>query len=100
MSAAERLCRCRESLVLYHGRRAPFLLSFPADLGDVGTVNVRWEYDRRLTDLLNPMTACLPIFCSDGLFVDRVRFSQVRLECRRGDPEAESTRNAEEGEKE
>ena len=69
------LCHCRESLVLYHGQRAPFLLSFPDDLGDVGPVNVRWEYDRRITDLLNPVTACLPIICSDGLFVDRVRFS-------------------------
>ena len=87
---------------MYHGRRAPFLLSFPADLGDVGTVNVRWEYDRRLTDLLNPVTACLPIFCSDGLFVDRVNFRQVRRECLGGgDPEEEeSTRNMAEGEKE
>ena len=43
--------------------------------GEVGPVNVRWEYDRRITDLLNPVTACLPIFCSDGLFVDRVQLS-------------------------
>ena len=68
-------CRCRESLVLYHGQRVPFLLSFPDELGDVGPVNLKWEYDRHITDLLNPVTACLPIFCSDGLFVDRVEFS-------------------------
>ena len=53
----------------------PFLLSFPDELGDVGPVNLKWEFDRHITDLLNPVTACLPIFCSDGLFVDRVQFS-------------------------
>ncbi len=66
-------------MTLYHGTSVPFMLTFDADLGDVGLASVHWKYDHDL-DVLKLTKTCI-LFCSDALYVDRVSVSAAH-ECR------------------